>query len=194
MRAAQETRTPMDVYEAIHTRRDVEAFEQTLPAREVIERLIEAATWAPNHRMTEPWRFHVVAGEARDNLGAEVAGWLAGKGEPEAIGVSANAKLMRAPVTIFLSQSGSPDDPVRELEDYAACATAMQNLLLAARAEGLVAHVSTDRMIGYEAIKQHLGLSQYDRVVVMVNVGSIREGATPKQGVRRPAVVTWQWA
>ena len=184
----------MDVYEAIHTRRDIITFAPEAPPREVVARLIEAATWAPNHLLTEPWRFHVLAGDRRELMAAEIASWLAGKGERDARAASARGKIMRAPVTIFLSQVGSPDNPVRELEDYCACSAALQNLLLAAHAEGLIAHVSTDRMIGYDVTKRYLGLESHDRVVAMVHLGTIGAGATPKQGARRPAIVNWDWA
>ena len=185
----------MDVYEAIRTRRDIETFAPDTPPRDVIERLIDAAVWAPNHRLTEPWRFAVVAGDRREVMADAIASWLASKGEPEALATSARAKLMRAPVTAFVAQANVDGaDPVRELEDYAACAAALQNLLLAARAEGLVAHLSTDRMITYDVTREHLALGPHDRIVAMVNLGYLREGATPKQGVRKPADVYWDWA
>jgi nitroreductase len=185
----------MDVYEAIRTRRDVETFAPETPPREVIERLIDAAIWAPNHRLTEPWRFAVVAGEGRDAMAGAIAAWLATRGEPEALATSARAKLMRAPVTVFVAQANVDGaDATRELEDYAACAAAIQNLLLAARAEGLIAHLSTDRMIQYAVTRDYLELGPHDRVVAMVNLGFLREGAAPKQGTRKPANVHWDWS
>jgi nitroreductase len=185
----------MDVYEAIRTRRDIETFAPEEPSRETIERLIEAAIWAPNHRLTEPWRFAVVAGDRRAAMADTIAAWLATKGEPDALATSARAKLMRAPVTLFLAQANVDGaDATRELEDYAACAAALQNLLLAARAEGLVAHLSTDRMINYDVTREHLGLGPDDRIVAMVNLGYLREGVPPKQGVRKAASVHWDWA
>src|SRR5688500_11609775 len=115
----------MDVYEAIRTRRDIETFAPNAPPRDVIERLIEAAIWAPNHRLTEPWRFAVVAAARRPAMADHIAAWLSYKGEPEALATSAAAKLMRAPVTLFVSQARTEgEDPTQELEDYAACAAA----------------------------------------------------------------------
>ena len=59
----------MNVSEAIRTRRSVKVFKDTEPlGRETVESLIEAATWAPNHYFTEPWKFIVVEGEARKQL------------------------------------------------------------------------------------------------------------------------------
>lgn len=183
----------MDVYEAIHERRDIEAFAPECPPREVVERLIEAARWAPNHRMTQPWQFHVVAGAGRDTLGDAIAAGLAATGAAESLATAARSKLMRAPVGVFLVQAARPDDAARDLEDYAACACALQNLLLAAHAEGLVAHTSTGALLEYEGTTQHLGLAPSDRVVALVNIGYLREGATPKAGMRNEPIVHWDW-
>lgn len=184
----------MDVYTAIRTRRDMEAFGEECPPRAAIERMIEAATWAPNHRMTEPWRFYVVSGEGRERLGDAIGAWLAASGGPEGAQRSARAKLMRAPVTVFVSQAGPLDDVDRALEDYAACAAAVQNLLLAAHEEGLIAHLSTDRMITYERTRECLGLDPGARIVAMVNVGFLRADTPRKEGQRSAPLVTWDWA
>lgn len=184
----------MDVYEAIRARRDVETFGEACPPREAIARIIEAATWAPSHRRTEPWRFTVLAGDARAEMGEAVARWLAESGEgPEGQQNAARVRLLRAPVVLVLSQVGSPDDPVRDEEDYAACACALQNLLLAAEAEGLAAHTSTGVMVQYAGAKQHLGIEPHDRIVAYVYLGYTPADATPKQGVRREPVVRWEW-
>jgi nitroreductase len=185
----------MDVYTAIRSRRDyVEEFAAACPPREVIERLIEAATWAPSHRRTEPWRFHVLAGQGRAAMGEAVAAWLAESGEAgEGPQQAARVRLLRAPVIIVLSQAGSPDDAVRDLEDYAATSCALQNLLLAAEAEGLAAHTSTGVMVQYAGAKQYLGLEPHDRIVGYVYLGYRAEGVAPKDGTRRAPVVRWDW-
>ena len=41
--------------------------------QELVEQLLEAATWAPNHYKTEPWRFFVLTGEGRRPLGRVLA-------------------------------------------------------------------------------------------------------------------------
>jgi nitroreductase len=60
----------MTVLEAIATRRSIKAFTDREISREEIERLLDAACQAPNHRMTEPWRFYVLGPEARAAYGA----------------------------------------------------------------------------------------------------------------------------
>src|SRR3954447_9816699 len=63
----------MDVLEAIRTRRTAGKIRPDLPPREVIEELLESATWAPNHRLNEPWRFFVLAGDERKRFGELMA-------------------------------------------------------------------------------------------------------------------------
>src|SRR5678809_972687 len=55
----------MNVREAIRARRSIKRFDPRPVTREDIEALLEAAALAPNHRLTEPWRFYVLGPEAR---------------------------------------------------------------------------------------------------------------------------------
>lgn len=184
----------MDVLTAIRTRRDVERFSDAVPPRELVERLIDAAVWAPNHRLTEPWRFRVLAGTGREAMAEAVVSWLVSEGKPEGAQRSARSKLLRAPVILVVSQVGTPEDPTRDLEDYAACVMAVQNILLAAHAEGLIAHLSTDAMAQYEGAKRYLGLQPHDRIVAYVNLGYPRPEDAPKEGQRSTPSVHWDWA
>ncbi len=183
----------MDVFTAIRGRRDIERFSDEVPPREVVERLVDAAIWAPNHRLTEPWRFHVLAGAGRDAMGDAVAAWLAAEGRPEGPQQAARSKLRRAPVILIVAQVASPDDATRDLEDYASCVMAVQNILLAAHAEGLIAHLSTGAMVEYEGAKTHLGLSPRDRIVAYINLGYPRPEDPPKEGRRSTPAVRWDW-
>jgi len=65
------------VVEAIKTRRSVKNVDlERIPSPETIKEILEAATWAPNHHMTEPWRFIVIANEQRLKLGERMAAAL----------------------------------------------------------------------------------------------------------------------
>ena len=50
----------VDVEKAIRSRRTVKAFEPEPVDRETLEELLELARWAPNHNLTNPWRFRVL--------------------------------------------------------------------------------------------------------------------------------------
>jgi nitroreductase len=183
----------LELMHGLETRRTGSTFGEPAPPRATIERVIEAATWAPNHRKTEPWRFHVLAGAAREELGERVASWMRDEeGATEAQVESARKKLVRSPVIVVVTQVGSPEDATRDLEDYAACACATQNLLLAAHAEGLSAKWSTGAMATMPAVFEYLGLAPSDRIVGFVYVGSSPEEAVEQRPERQPAIVDWR--
>ena len=164
----------MDVLEAIRTRRSIGRLEGDVPAAELHEWL-EAAICAPNHKLTEPWFFTVLRGEARARLGeawaavaAEESG-LAGEERAAFARREAN-KPLRAPVLLVVSVRTDPD-PVIATEDFAATAAAVQNLLLAAWASGYGAIWRTGEMAYHPAIAVHLGLAAGDRIVGIIYLG-----------------------
>ena len=94
----------MDVDTAIRERRTIGVFSDRPVARDVIEQLIEAARWAPTHKHTEPWRFHVVSGRAREEMCDAI---LAGGGE---FAKDPRGKLMRSPLFVAVTQQAVLDD------------------------------------------------------------------------------------
>src|SRR2546421_11999667 len=103
----------MDVEEAIRSRRTIKAFEPRPLERETLIELLELARWAPNHHLTNPWRFRVVGSRALERL-KQAAGALAvaEAGGADAAGVAraAATKLDRAPTLVVCSVVRS-DDP-----------------------------------------------------------------------------------
>ena len=180
----------MDVVEAIRERRTVGAFTEQPIERGLIEELIEAAVWAPNHKHTEPWRFHVVSGAARDGLADMVMAELEANGASPA--KDPRAKLKRAPLFIAVTQAGEPDNPVRDLEDYAACCCAVQNLMLAAHARGLATKWSTGALAESPAAKRWLGVADSDRIVAYLYIGYAPDSVRIPTPARKPAQVTWR--
>ena len=59
----------MNIHEAIKTRRSIPLVKDEAVPSELIEKILEAGTFAPNHFRTEPWRFFVLQGEGRVKLG-----------------------------------------------------------------------------------------------------------------------------
>ena len=173
----------MDAIEAIRERRTALKFSDEPVARGVIENLIEAATWAPNHKHTEPWRFQVFSGAARQSLVDRLRA-----ADPQ--GKDPTVKLTRAPVCIVVAQPHA-EDPVQDLEDYAAASCAVQNLMLAAHARGLATRWSTGALADSPAAKQVLGLAPDDRIVAFVNLGRPAEDAPHPPAERKQPIVEW---
>jgi nitroreductase len=109
------------VLDAIRNRRSVGMVRQDPVPRELITTLLDAAVWAPNHRLTEPWRFFVLTGEARAAMGEAIAARLEADGGATAGALdAARTKLLRAPVVVVVAQVDRPDNEEKDLEDYAA--------------------------------------------------------------------------
>ena len=164
----------MDAIEAIRTRRSVGKLDGDVSAEDVRE-LVSLALCAPNHKLTNPWRFIALRGAARERLGevwASAAGTLPVPPgvEREAFLSKERRKPLRAPVLI-VAATRTAHDPVQAEEDFAACAAAVQNLLLAAHAKGLGAMWRTGEMAHDSRVKSHLGLDATDRIVAFVYLG-----------------------
>lgn len=69
----------MDVYEAVDSRRAVRAFSDEPVSKEILERVLSAATRAPSSGNLQPWHVYVVTGGPLDRLkGRTTARALAG--------------------------------------------------------------------------------------------------------------------
>lgn len=179
------------VLEAIRSRRSNGRVLPEMPPRALIERVIEAGTYAPNHRLTEPWRFIVLTGGARTALGHVLAGLKAGGGEAEI--AKERAKPLRAPVLIAVAAEPATGPKVVESEEIAAVAAAAQNMLLAAHALGLAAIWRTGDPCYSDAVREHLGLRQGAHVLGFIYLGYPDPSAPPARSSRRPAAELTVW-
>jgi nitroreductase len=191
MATEQATTPERAVLEAIHNRRSPTKFRPEPPPKELIEQLLEAAIRAPNHYLNEPWRFFVVAGEARQRLGevfAEVArSKLADPTTPQ--GRSAlereRQKPLRAPVIIAVATVRTEQARALEIEDIEATAAAVENILLAAPALGLGAYWRTGDAAYDPKTKEFFGLRPQDHLASFLYVGYPETWGpvTPRTGI-----------
>jgi nitroreductase len=178
----------MDIWEAIKGRRSIGKVKPDAVDPALIERLLEAATWAPNHYYTEPWRFFVLTGEGRRPLGrvlAEIAREkLDAPDAPESRGMLAKAesKPLRAPVVIAVAAEVAERPRVVRVEEIGAVNAAIQNLLLAAHALGLGAIWRTGEPTYHPRMKEKFGLQEKDELLGFIYVGyPDHPGATPRR-------------
>jgi nitroreductase len=182
----------MDTFEAIRTRRTIGKSTGDVP-RETITELIEAATWAPNHKLTQPWRFTVVTGAAREKLGEVWGREAAAKADPAAraaVQEGEAKKPLRAPALIVVS-TRTDANPVTAEEDLTATAAAVQNLLLAAHAKGLSAAWKTGKIVYNAEVKRFLGIEQSDRVIAVVYLGAVAKEEPAARGREVASTITW---
>jgi nitroreductase len=184
----------MDVSEAIATRRSVRQFIDQRVSRAEIERILDAAVRAPNHRMTQPWRFHVLGPEARRAYAAVLGARKATRIEdPEAARaviekVTSAAVALPAQIAVSIVLAESPE--VRE-EDYAATMMAVQNMLLTAHAMGLGSHVKTGAVMEDPRAREALGVPDGMRIVALIDLGAPAQMPEPKP--RRTAAELTSW-
>ncbi len=152
----------MELEEAIRTRRTHKAFGSEPVPAETIAELVELARWAPNHHLTNPWRFRVLGPESRAAL-------------KEAAGPEAAAKLDRAPTLLAVSSVRSPEDPAQDEEDLCATACAAFLVLLAAHGRGLAGYWRTPAVLRTPGGCSALGTPDSERALGLLHLGPARE-------------------
>ncbi len=173
----------METYDAIMTRRSVSRVEDRRPDPEAVHKLLDAAVRAPTHHLTQPWRFVVLAGAAREGLGAAWADALGAQGK-DSHGIV--AKATRAPVVICVIETPKAHLPkVVELEEHYATGAAMQNILLAAHDLGLGAMLRTGRATELEEVRAYLGVSAGELIAGFIYLGYPLQEADPRPLTRR---------
>jgi len=152
----------MELEHAIRTRRTHKAYAPEPLDRETLDELFELARWAPNHKLTNPWRFRVVGPGALERL-KEAAG------DPVAA-----AKLDRAPTLVAVS-AAQCGDPVMDEEDVLAAATAAYVVLLAAHGRGLAGYWRTPGVLRSPAGRDALGVPADEHVLGLLHLGYPRQ-------------------
>jgi nitroreductase len=119
---------PDSFADLIRSRRSINLFEPDAPGTSELLDAIELARWAPNHRLTEPWKFYLIGkqtAEAIVSLAVELE--TAAKGEKAG---AARRKRLEGIPAFFVVTCTKSDDALLQQEDYAACCCAVQNLML----------------------------------------------------------------
>jgi nitroreductase len=161
----------MDVERAIRTRRTHKAYMPEPVERATLDELLDLARWAPNHNLTNPWRFRVVGPGALEDLKL-------------AAGPEAAQKLDRAP-TLVVSSVALGGDPRQDEEDVCAAACATYIVLLAAHARGLAGYWRTPEVLRTPEGRAAVGLGEDERVLGLVHLGRPRQERMPPE--RAPA-------
>jgi nitroreductase len=163
----------MDVFEAIHNRHSQKKVKQDSVPREMIEKLLEAAVQAPNHYKVRPWRFVVLTGNARENLGEVMAASLRDRQPdfPQEAFDKARATPLQAPVVIAVGVEKPTEPKVLEIENICAVAAATENLLLAAHALGLGGKWRTGEWARDPKVKEFLDFDSDQYVVGFIYIG-----------------------
>jgi nitroreductase len=160
----------VDVSTAIRRRRTHKQYGSEPVDEATIRELVELARHAPNHKLTQPWRFRVLGPEARSRLEAAC-------GEKESI------KLRRAP-TLILATAVLTGDPHMDHEDLLATACAVYAVLLGATERGLASYWRTPAALDQPDARSALGLDANEDIVALIHLGPV--ASEPPEKERAP--------
>lgn len=164
----------MQLYDAIHRRRTIHDYlDRPLPEG-AFERIIDAAHQAPNHKLTWPWRFSRIGRETREKtllpLGIRLKAPTGRDPSPKLV-AKITEKLMH-PAELVVVSLVRCDDAFRAREDYAAAACAIQNLQLAATAEGAGAKWSSGGLTTHPETYAAVGIDpEVEEIIAFVWIG-----------------------
>ena len=183
--------TDVSIYEALYRRRMSWRFQDEPIQREAVERMLEAAVWAPNHRLTEPWRFFVLE---KGSEGRRKVADLANQFSLQQNNNPTRAEAMRRevlepPVVIYVYCVPGPNEEVTR-ENYAAVCCAAHNISLAGVAEGLAVTWETGGPTRDPKLREALGAEENWMLTVMLSIGIPAE---PPKSLRTPVARHLRW-
>jgi nitroreductase len=167
----------VELEEAIRGRRTHKAYAPEPVDRETLEELFDLARWAPNHHLTNPWRFRVLGPGSLARL-------------KESAGPDAAAKLDRAPTLVCVSVKLS-GDPVQDEEDLCATACAVYAVLLGAHARGLAGYWRTPGVLRTPDGAAAVGMGEDELFVALVHLGHARGEKEPPERLPPSDFVTY---
>jgi nitroreductase len=167
----------MELEEAIRGRRTHKVYGQEPVDREILEQLLELARWAPNHHLTNPWRFRVLGPESLAKLKSAAA--------PDAA-----AKLDRAP-TLVCASVKLTGDAVQDEEDVCAAACAVFIVLLAAHDRGLVGYWRTPGVLRTPDGAAAVGMEPDELFIGLIHLGHARQEKSPPERLPTTGFVSY---
>lgn len=165
--------------------------------RSLLLTLLENGTWAPTHGVTEPWRFRIYEGAARQDLAnalqriyREVTPAHEFR-EDKLLKMSENALLAPTVVVTWMQRTVGHKVPAMEEREAVACA--LQNIMLSAAAVDLGSFWSSPPLIDSAAFRTWLGIGEQDECLALLYLGWPKPGFSWPSSVRKPveSVTTW---
>ncbi|MBL7965224.1 MAG: nitroreductase [Flavobacteriales bacterium] len=163
--------------------------------RDVVERVLSNGTWAPNHGMTQPWRFKVFTSEARHRLARFMGEEYTRITPPEKFLPRKYENLTQRPlqssVVVALGMARDPKGKISELEEQLAMACAVQNMHLTCTAYGLGGFWGTGAVVTGEGMRKFLGMAEGDRCLGLFYMGY--PAIEWPKGYRKPLPDVTEW-
>ncbi|WP_372829896.1 nitroreductase [Psychrobacter maritimus] len=162
----------------IKSRRSIGNLSIPAPTESQIKAAIDCAVTAPDHKKLQPWRFIVTQGNARHDLGRAflAAAEAQAAQEGETLSEKSRQKTynmpLRAPVIITVVTQMQVHKKVPPFEQMLSTGAAVQNLILALKAQGFSTVWRTGLLCNEPAVKAYFGVGADDYVTAFVYTGS----------------------
>ncbi len=167
----------MELTKGLLSRRTIHIFKKEPVERSIIEKAIHCAIHAPNHKMTEPWHFYAITGKTKEKLAKRRSELkiekFMDKDSERAIKAKEQAYTFMAelPWVIAVTTHRYSVDPVREKEDFAATACAIQNFMLAAWNEGVGAKWATGQLVKDKKAREIINPGEEEEIIGFLFLG-----------------------
>jgi F420 biosynthesis protein FbiB-like protein len=188
----------MDFFEVVHTQRAIRRFKPDPVPEEAVRIMVDAAIRAPSGGNTQPWAFLVVSDAAKRQVIGDAV--KAGMTDPTRrrmrLGsIAFRENVASAPLLIIpcLVRPSSPSSDVNSLFAGSSIYGAVQNLMLAARAQGLGTLMTTFNIAIEPVIRKEFGLPDDAKPVAVIPVGYPAEGEHFGPTSRKPAESVTYW-
>ena len=181
------------IFDTIKKRRSIfpVQYNETPIAKADIEKVLEAANWAPNHKCTEPWRFKVIQGNAKNRLGIFLSKkYKEVDPRPKAIKIKKlQENPQRANAVIAICMQRDPKESLPEWEEVAAVSMAVQNMWLVCTEMGIGSYWSSPGLIKY--MNEFFSLAEGEKCLGFFYMGNF-DGDLP-EGKRNPIASKTEW-
>jgi len=175
----------MDAIDLLMTRCSNGKLGEPAPDEETLQLAIQAAVRAPDHGALRPWRFQLIRGAAREQLGKVMREALRRRTPDLAPALldKEQSKPMRAPLLIVVSARVREHVKVPGVEQMLSAAAAAQNILLALHARGYTGMWRTGPAAYDSYVREALGMPEGDVIVGFLYTGTATTAPPP---IKRP--------
>lgn len=151
------------------------------PSEAELDALLHLAARVPDHGKLGPWRFVVIAGDARARAGDALAHVIGGDDGVDSVQLDfARQHFLRAPVCVMVVSTAAPHAKIPEWEQQLSAGAACFQLLLSAHALGYAGCWLTEWPAYDARARATLGLAEHERVAGFIYLGTAREPATER--------------